>query len=504
MLRVLPVVLFASAFACTPATSVPDSGAGGGVGGGLPGPTVIDDDGGIAASGTRLKSRWQIADGGARQWLSFFDTERNFACEPYEAGGGPTVCAPLASTLTFTSSFADARCSTPARAADAFQCDGDEFFLVESEAPASQCVAPAVRLWRSTRSTGSTLYASGDAGVCGATPLPSPAAVFTASAPLPLASLVEFSTTQVQRGPLTARFYVSADGARLLAGLGLPAGGPVDPSPYPDGGGRFLPTVTTYADTSFRDYADPACATTPAAYGFALPCPIAGAETPLVRLFNVTPCSVSVAIHERGPLLSQDGGVWSKAEGGQCMPGSAEKRLFVLGPRVSDDTYPALKTMKVGQGRLRFLALVDAAGNVSQRQGTWRDEALGVTCQPLKASDDSLRCLPLELDGQLLDFEARWFADSACSRPLFEELVPSCGRPAPRYLLSRPRLASGSPDPCRGWTVFGIGARVQGAQVWVRDQGTGTCTMVPAPATPLLETAVLPPSAFEPFSVVVE
>lgn len=75
---------------------------------GAPGPAGKD----AAASGSRIKARWQVAEDGARQFVGFFDSELQEPCGFSVASDGVTRCLPLSPGATRL--FTDASCSSPA------------------------------------------------------------------------------------------------------------------------------------------------------------------------------------------------------------------------------------------------------------------------------------------------------------------------------------------------------------------------------------------------------
>lgn len=71
---------------------------------------------GDSTAGSRLKSRYYVADDGSRQWIGWHDTQLDVDCGFALASDGKTRCMPT-SVGSVSGSFADSSCSQPLAAA---------------------------------------------------------------------------------------------------------------------------------------------------------------------------------------------------------------------------------------------------------------------------------------------------------------------------------------------------------------------------------------------------
>jgi len=120
-------------------------------------------------------------------------------------------------------------------------------------------------------------------------------------------------------------------------------------------------------------------------------------------------------------LLGEDG-VCEAAEG-------ATGTHVTVGPLIPVETFPAVETVTVGEGRLREQRLVDAAGD-SLATSTWGrtlyDTELGERCAPRWTADGVIRCLPPAASLSSLPL----FADDDCTQRVVRGYSAECEVPA--------------------------------------------------------------------------
>ena len=481
-----------------------DAGAGGGAastgggtsgtgGGSSAGGASFIDDGAAVASGTRLRTRHLVADGGARSFLSFYDSQRQEPCSPQQVSATQWRCLPANS---FTTTFSDATCSTPMALAESFApCERPAYLQVPSVEPVVMCpsaVAPRVFSVASASMSVTSIYERADGGCVLLRQPPVGVGAFLGTMEVPLTSFVALHEELADGGPLVAHFLVSDDKARKVERLTLQDSG-VEATITPDGG-FFVPATNIYVPDTGKDYADSACATE-VGYSFVTCSP----PTPFVTVFEeVTQCGVRMSIRARGNELT-DGGFMKT--GTRCMADTTpNKRRFALGPAIPFSAFPPARVLSIGTGVLRVRAPGDDQGKAVSGQTSWFDTAAGVTCSPERMSDGKVHCVDVRngMSGFAL------FSDAACTNPIFDAPPPACGtRAVPFDVFLPATAATGNLDRCGTATLRRAVRPFTAAMAWTKDPMTQLCTQVPSNASAnAFETELVLPSAREPMTVV--
>ena len=131
-------------------------------------------------SGTRIKMQTLTTPDGAKQFVGWFDTERNEACQFSTAADGVTRCLPTPMAIRFTLAssttglFADMACTVFAVDVSAPQCPDLHYIAV---AQALTCPPSGLSVYRATTST--TRYFKNGA-TCTATAIPTNPIVYAA------------------------------------------------------------------------------------------------------------------------------------------------------------------------------------------------------------------------------------------------------------------------------------------------------------------------------------
>lgn len=494
-------VLVLSVVSACGGSSGSDGGAGGGSaqgggnaqGGGSASARFVDD-GGVVGSGSRLRVRSLVADGGVRMFLSFLDQQRMESCV-FRSVGATWACVP--ERTLFANAFSDPSCTLPATYDEqgGSACDaGVEALLSSAPTPSSTCTQePAPRFFRGTRAAASvgTWYVRADGGCVAEQPDPLRSIVVGAGAEVPLSSFAQARIERVSRGALTAAFLVSDDGARQLQWVEQADSGIVArPVNMRDGGGWFLPDGESYVMADSPDFADPTCTSMPAAYSY-FTC---GEPGPWVTSFDqVGACGVTISVRPRGPRFAIDAGYTKQA--GVCMPDMSNKKLYQVGPAAPLDTFPRARQSLVGQGAVRSSTVVDVAGMPAEISREFLID--GVPCNVQLASDGTQRCVTRHQASV-----APFFSDSSCTNPLMTVSMVLCGStPTPPFIVGVAGDRNGNVDFCAPVIARRVLRRFTGAMVYTL---TGACTGMPAPSGEYFETELVPPAQLEKFSLVVE
>lgn len=456
------------------------------------------DDGSPVASGTRLRTRHQVADGGARLFLSFYDSQRQEPCSPQQVS--PTQWRCLPPNTVYTTTFSDPACSTPTLVDQGIPaCERPGYLLVPPVEPVVMCPSPsAPRLYSAAAASMSVnaIYERADGG-CVPLPQPPGSRAIVATMEVPLTSLVALHEEQAERGPLVAHFLVSDDKARQLARLTLRDSGVEALVMMTGDAGVFAPFANVYVADTGKDYADSSC-TTEVAYSFGT----CSQLTPYVTVFDeVTACGVRSSIRARGAELTTGSG-FTKV-GATCMADATpNKRRFALGPTIPLTAFPPARLLWLGTGALRVQAQGDEQGRATSGQASWFDTVAGVTCTPELLTDAKVHCVDKRngMSGFAL------FSDAACTNPIYDGPPPMCGtRTVPFDVFVAPTDATGNIDRCAGATLRRAVRRFTGAMAFVKDPATQSCTQVPFTASPnAYETDLVPPSARELVTIVTD
>jgi hypothetical protein len=361
-------------------------------------------------SGTELKARWLVGEGGARIFDGF--SYSDFACS-FNWVEGRTVCNPgvlqRARPLFDSFYYADEQCSEPLLP----KGPGSHTQYVHGTCP------PAIAVFQAEPAPAeyTTVY-QGDGQRCWR--------VADAETPQGLYRGVDVTAKvaggRLVRGPerdgWAPLFAEGDDGARAFVVWTRVRDGAFCSFGLEDaaqGRGRCLP----YALPAGEAFADARCTSPVASSGFPAPC-----DQPVFIRGQSSGCD-SGTLHEAGARLMES---FHRGAGGTCVGGRSSAATFALGPEVANEMFPA-GTLRVvaGPGRLRPLAIDGPLGLTPVEKAFW-DRHLETVCRAgSEGGEVRSRCEPL----------ARWvssvfFADAACTVEVLS--VDTCG---PAYAFAR-------------------------------------------------------------------
>jgi hypothetical protein len=361
-------------------------------------------------SGTALKARWLVGEGGARVFDGFSYGE--FPCS-FSWVEGRTVCNPgvlqRARPLFDSFFYADERCSEPLLP----KGPGSHTQFVHGTCP----LAIAVFEPEPTPAEYTTVY-QGDGQRCWQVPeAETPPGLYRGTD-----ITAKVAGGRLVRGPArdgwAPLFAEGDDGARAFVAWIRVRDGAFCSFGLEDavqGKGRCLP----YALSTGEAFADARCTSPVASSGFPAPC-----DRPVFIRGQSSACDDGT-LHEAGARLMES---FHRGAGGTCVGGRSSAAAFDLGPAVARETFPA-GTLRVvaGPGRLRPLAIDGPLGLTPVEQAFW-DRQLETVCRAgSEGGEVRKRCEPL----------ARWvssvlFADAACTVEVLS--VDRCG---PAYGFAR-------------------------------------------------------------------
>lgn len=407
-------------------------------------------------SGTRLRARFFVEEGGVRVFSTWYDRELDATCAfaPVE---GTWRCVPSHAPST---TFRDDACTDPLveRAADA--CDPPAPFV---SIPAREACGDAfVALFPiGARTAPAVVYDRLGDGTCVARE-PSPAAVYYGV------------QAAIEPGALVAAVEARDDGAGRLALVRLESDdGAVQPVAVHDAeldapctflgvvvdGPDALRCYPDAIDVAF--YADSLCSQRLAATDAACVGEAPGFARTVVR----EGCATIVTTYERGEVSSAlDVFVTS---GDMCVPGDAAGlAVFDVGAEVPLDALASVARAP-GEAAARLRAYELHAEGFTRITRALHDAERGVDCDLLDTAD-GVRCVP---KGIVVD-EVTFFADAGCTTPLpvWQETVPqACPPPSPPTVLLQPTAVDACTSHVR---VFEIGEPVAMAYTGAPDACT--------------------------------
>jgi len=392
-------------------------------------------------SGSRLRARVLDGGDGAVAFLGWYDTDLQTACSFRKQSDGHWRCVPDESGPVV---YADANCTTPLT-----------FFVSELGAP----VVGAFRYVRVHKPGGCELvdnavidvyetlgplaqpagvFVPGGEGRCQA--IDAPVAKWLALAPLAPEKLVEASLTfDPGDSELATTTLSGADGSLARMGFWVRSTRSQCFIPH-----DFVSTAWLPTDDADR------CLLADLAYGDGCSTFVPAACATNTRAWNIAPaeCANQTTI-EIAPITTD-----ASAPGALC-----------FGPAEPSVDFPSVPVVMRGGGRLQVLLRSDAAGRATLQESPFTETTMlypplgdhgvffsdsansGARCAPQRFSDDRgasasvLRCAPIDAAGTNED--ATFFADAACTVPLFNTGPPCGGAEPPRYVL----VATGSSTP---------------------------------------------------------
>ena len=168
-----------------------------------------------------------------------------------------------------------------------------------------------------------------------------------------------------------------------------------------------------------------------------------------------------------------------------------------VGPVIAADTFPAVETVMVGEGRIREQRLVDAAGNSLAANGWGRtlyDTDLGERCAPRRMADGAIRCLPPALQVSSIQL----FADDNCTQRVVSAHSPHCEvTPAPGYAV-----VSGGCGVAA--SIYVLGGQLDIAEVYAEPAGCSLVQQLPDNMVFFPVVEELPTEAFVELDYVVD
>ncbi len=342
-------------------------------------------------SGSRLKARFMTAEGGARQFQGWHDSELDVDCSVF---GDEMRCYPDASS---TGLFADATCDTPLVNVfrDATCSPVPAFVATYTNAP---CSYGYERLWHTgAKVSPSMVYSKDLTGACvGSAPDPQ-FDYYTAGAEVALDSLVGAHYEREGDGAIQDNVLVADDGARRPSGPWL-----ADADTYCyDDGGHCIPEYR-YAYQSADDTcshpvaADYACDPPPARIG---------------AYVHDDMCTGHLELYEAGPKITPTT-IYDLNEA-DCSPQTADGDYWSAGAPISNDSFPAIARAPA-HGSARIQPYTISGDGFVQVVGDFRDTELDEDCYAVQVAADEWRCNP----GNVAYVDRSFYGDASCQSPV--------------------------------------------------------------------------------------
>jgi hypothetical protein len=356
-----------------------------------------------ATSGSRLRAKL-IVGGGARELVGFYDTARNEECRFQETNDGRFFCLPPSVNASLSGGFGDAAC----KEAVAFLsggCGADAKYTATFSS--DRCGAFITGL-RKVERTASTVYFQ-QSPSCVAQPQstnPNPNIAVVVSNVIPFDQFVEAQITTVQKGALTERIAVAADGARQHLGYRSTA---LDADCtfqiMADGVTRCVPQ----ASSGQIIYSDSEC-TKPAAALNTTAAGTCGSSAVVVR--EVAPssgcASAFYSVKAESTTLDLDSAYIGSPTSSGVSCSSSYRPSSSTAFAIANVTSSLQTVSRVGSANGRLAPALVSGPVADSLVPGWHDMERNVDCTFAKASDGKIRCLPSGGGGLV------FYTDNAC------------------------------------------------------------------------------------------
>lgn len=449
-------------------TDPPGTGAGGpggsGGGGGGGETTGVDV---LYGSGSRLQAVYRDGGNGARQLVSFYDSELDQDCGFAEAADGEVRCLP---TQTVTVRYTDAGCNDPVVVVTA--CD-TELPAQVSVAPTSIC--PSSHLSRrdaytvGSASTATALYVDDGAGCVADVSFDALVDVAYEIAPADEAIFARGTVVDHPAdGGIGQRVATTEDGAFQVLGA------------YNIAREEACGAMTLGDDTL--------CLSANLGYGTSNSSSASCTEQDVAYVTSPSECGEPQAVikytdateqcepptqtlHALGDAI--DAGDVYTDEGGTCMATTqTDYRFYEIGNEAGKGVVPTLTAATAGDGRLTLQLLTSAEGKpmgyaALSFMDTERDEVCG-----LASTTDGDKCLPAM--PTVADTGTGFFSDDQCTVPVLNVSASVCAGEVPTMFAT---LAAPEVSTCAATqlaSIHAVGAEHTGP---VYQDALGTCTL---------------------------
>jgi hypothetical protein len=405
-----------------------------------------------AVSGSRLRAKYVTSADGARQFVGWYDSQRQEDCRFDVAEDGETRCMPIAAQLgsqLSVSGYADSACKnqlavfnpsaqgSSSAVVDACAITAASTAIVNGGVNCGGAVIQNKMMSATRLDPNATTYVSGPTGCSPAPPGSNVASgtqvAYSIGAPIPASSFVK-GTEQVGPGPggdIVARYMIGDDGAKEHVGWSIPSLG-VNCTFQRIGDDTIRCIPVTAMSTGTQVFDNPSCSGFPSSlewYGGSCETPFWLMPDPFADR-SVAGCSPVVRVFALGapsPSPSSELGGYAEYGAGQCMASGYGGTRYPI-TRDLTTTLPVTDWVGSVAGRL-LPALVSTAISRDLVPG-WYDTAKQAECTFRLASDGKLRCLPVAPLATIL------FRASACAGDKIAGLAAApCNGELPRFAL---------------------------------------------------------------------
>ena len=466
-------------------------GAGGGAGGGSVGAPSAENAGGSVGGGggqgsvdaphevparaipdpfepvdgDRLKARWAEAEGGARVFAGWYDSQRHANCIIYRTLDGDLHCMPLGSYQS-RGYFLDAACGVAAAVSSLPPgCPVPDVVSTAIPTTPARCesryrfnqlgapVTSGMLYYRSPFASNPTCTTRGTTQITAGR-------VFEVGPELPPSMFVKFTPRTLPPLPSNPRIdlmiYEGDDGS-LSAGAWFNVASKTTCGYFlaSDGNYRCLDGPTASASDSNYDLGDAGCKQPTASFRPACAAP------QIVSYYTSHSCPAKNTLNALGPPVAQ---TYYKDDAGKCTASISDPasglEYHMVGAPIPIDGFPVVGyTLDPStSGRLRR-RLFSTPGGRSSTLGGWFDTTLNQPCSMTQLTSGSTRCLPST------DYVSNeYFSDAACTALVLETDAGAC---APKYALKSAACNSSS------YSLYNVGARYTGKLYYL---SAGTCT----------------------------
>lgn len=389
---------------------------------GVHGGCADETDGSRWRSGNRIRARVQAAVGGAAQFVGWRDSELGLDCEFVQAIDGSTRCLPAPAAYA-ADRFLDPGCTEPVIASPPGCAPPDWEWDYTSTGTCGEG-GFRVRAVGDRISAAEPLYHRNESQRCERLYLGDPSLdYYRLGGEAPVEQFVAATLEERDGGPIRVRELVGEDGSRLVVGA-VDAQSGVDLDVDWDAEAstrRWMP------DTGYPDAFSDAECSTPISCAYHSSCSDARPIACIRRSVETgDPCRPTDSVIAEAAGETAPVSLTGYGEGGAyCQRVTAEDastmECWQVGPDLPPDHFPAAPTVLRGRGRVRAAEIGVADGApVTSALRAFRDTERDEDCEPLRAADGVLRCLPYHsIPG--IDV----WADTACSQPLAYRHVPS-------------------------------------------------------------------------------
>jgi hypothetical protein len=362
---------------------------------GMDGAVLIDGSVGDMTSGARLRAKNYVTDDGAKQFVNWFDRQRNEDCAFKLASDGLFHCLPLSADNS-PLSYLDAQCTTPALFLPPATCRTPPAYSVPPSGPGCHATYQVYQAGSAMMPAPQNYYTRTNTGQCNMRPVGTGEVHALTQVDVSMfvaAELVRPSAT----GRLAGTYLLSEDGASERIGwYDSTTNGPCTAHESNDGTRRCVPEpgATLIPGGYFSD----AMCTTLLAYGTDEDCYNGSAY---VYESVVNGCDVRTKIDVRNDEFTSPKHMAAMMCVAATLP--ADGHTYAIGAEVPAATFAGLTTSNSGTGRLQ--KVVDVADDQVSMQvgGEWFDTMRSETCTFGLAGDGIIRCLPGAQAGNYFD-----------------------------------------------------------------------------------------------------